>query len=55
MFFSAKNTLGEFSKLPWFTYLYMTTWTEQSMDGLFDKLKYLIPFPLQNGECEADG
>ena len=27
---------------------------EKSTDGLFDKRKYLIPFLLQNGECEAD-
>lgn len=24
------------------------------MDGLFDKLQYLIFFPRQNGECDAD-
>lgn len=40
MLFSS-NILGEFSQ---FTYLYMTTWMDQYMDGLLNKLRCWNPF-----------
>lgn len=52
MLFSS-SILGEFSQLPWFTYLYMTTWMDQFMDGLLNKLRGQNPFLSRNGECEA--
>lgn len=52
MLFSS-SILGEFSQLPWFTYLYMTTWMDQFMDGLLNKLRGWNPFLSRNGECEA--
>lgn len=52
MLFSS-SILGEFSQLPWFTYLYMTAWMDQFMDGLLNKLRCWNRFLSRNGECEA--